>query len=853
MAPTLTHMGIHAPDPLFGTVSDMQQDTHSPYSFMTSRRSHGFTLIELAVAVATIAVLIAITIVTLTKVRVHAQDRAAQTTLDVGIKTVVAMQQDTGGILPELGDTISVMSAREPSISVTSGESTGWHVISVARPDASTAILATLSDSGTCWYTKVSGLQANFYGSDEDATTCNAGASGVDPSDVTGDSWVNASTVTSGPCTDYSTVVLADSPLLYWRLNELSGSTAADASPNGNDGTFTGGVTFAASGIPNCAGDLAVTLDGSSGYISKTFAAALNPAQFSIEAWVKPSDLTHIQGIAGMWDNTDPRVFGGAATAIAPHETEGQWLMNSPMVVSNASNPVYAAYGIPNPPTGGVFRIYDPQTDTMGNAVYADDTAEALRSAITLYEATSNAQYLTLATQMGTFLSSSIVSGTAWGYPVYFVSERWEYNAGSWSLQGQSETHTRTSLNSAYALLRLYQYDNTTTIGGKTFGQWAALLLDTVHKGQDVIATSPSYPAWMSGALPQFWTDTGAAAYVPSWRRFPLFNADVAYMAFTEGISQLGDSQLDQSSNPFTYSATRDAYGSWLTEALTNQGAYMSDTNGSYVTLPYQFMSVDDADWAGGAPFTPVPQNNYGASWGDVAWTSDAQFWTVDGLVRYDPVSYSGLWDTLTSYKIGDSYLFYDSYNPDGTANSSPTKDTATQAAALAVRSGNVIGRDVAGFTQALVQTRWVTPSTAMTNGGWTWSGTWNETMEGIASAVASGQLTGQTTSAYWRRQAGIGDAFSGADGNVLVPDTWAHVVLTYNGSTLSLYVNGVLRDSEAVSGFAPNDSESFFAGARLATDTLSDFLSGSIDEVAVYDYALSPATVSSHYVAGTS
>lgn len=42
----------------------------------------------------------------------------------------------------------------------------------------------------------------------------------------------------------YETEVLADSPLVYWRLGEASGTAAADDSGNGNDGTYFGSPTL---------------------------------------------------------------------------------------------------------------------------------------------------------------------------------------------------------------------------------------------------------------------------------------------------------------------------------------------------------------------------------------------------------------------------------------------------------------------------------------------------------------------------------------------------------------------------------------------------------------------------------
>jgi hypothetical protein len=67
----------------------------------------------------------------------------------------------------------------------------------------------------------------------------------------------------------YPSVVAVDTPLAYWRLEEPSGTTAADSSGNSHPGTYTGTVTLGATGpIPS---SLALSAAGS-GYMK----AALN-------------------------------------------------------------------------------------------------------------------------------------------------------------------------------------------------------------------------------------------------------------------------------------------------------------------------------------------------------------------------------------------------------------------------------------------------------------------------------------------------------------------------------------------------------------------------------------------------
>lgn len=61
----------------------------------------------------------------------------------------------------------------------------------------------------------------------------------------------------------YETAVLADSPSVYYRLGESSGTTAVDDSGNGNDGTYQSSATLGATGALTGDSDTAVSFDGS--------------------------------------------------------------------------------------------------------------------------------------------------------------------------------------------------------------------------------------------------------------------------------------------------------------------------------------------------------------------------------------------------------------------------------------------------------------------------------------------------------------------------------------------------------------------------------------------------------------
>ena len=83
----------------------------------------------------------------------------------------------------------------------------------------------------------------------------------------------------------YPAEVLADSPLVYYRLDEASGN-AADSSGNGRTGTANGGLTYSQTSLLLSDPDPAILFNGSTGYFSRTHESALNPAAITLECWV---------------------------------------------------------------------------------------------------------------------------------------------------------------------------------------------------------------------------------------------------------------------------------------------------------------------------------------------------------------------------------------------------------------------------------------------------------------------------------------------------------------------------------------------------------------------------------------
>ena len=91
-----------------------------------------------------------------------------------------------------------------------------------------------------------------------------------------------------------------------------------------------------------------------------------------------------------------------------------------------------------------------------------------------------------------------------------------------------------------------------------------------------------------------------------------------------------------------------------------------------------------------------------------------------------------------------------------------------------------------------------------------------------------------------------IGGTNRTAEGTALAANTWTHVAGTYDGTTLRLYINGVQAASTAVSGPIASST----GPLRIGGNSLwGEFFQGLIDEVRIYDRALSQAEIQTDMV----
>ncbi|TME65579.1 MAG: DUF11 domain-containing protein, partial [Chloroflexi bacterium] len=134
----------------------------------------------------------------------------------------------------------------------------------------------------------------------------------------------------------------------------------------------------------------------------------------------------------------------------------------------------------------------------------------------------------------------------------------------------------------------------------------------------------------------------------------------------------------------------------------------------------------------------------------------------------------------------------------------------------------------------------WVRPTLAGQNGG-----IYEKTVNGWVNSQY--MLFLEAGVAKFRVRTASG-ALLPVDGPALALNTWSHLVGTFDGSVLRLYVNGALAATSAAAGPLNSGSGPSFLG-RLGQNLYP--FQGSIDEVAVFSGALSPDRVRAHYLGG--
>jgi len=110
-------------------------------------------------------------------------------------------------------------------------------------------------------------------------------------------------------------------------------------------------------------------------------------------------------------------------------------------------------------------------------------------------------------------------------------------------------------------------------------------------------------------------------------------------------------------------------------------------------------------------------------------------------------------------------------------------------------------------------------------------------------------RLSGNQVGSLWPFPSGVFITPQG--GNLSAANVWAHVAATYDGAFVRHYVNGKIVFSQAETRIFTPTYTGNLGLACQDPSTGGEFFLGSLDEIAIYNYALSPGQISAHYTAG--
>jgi hypothetical protein len=102
-----------------------------------------------------------------------------------------------------------------------------------------------------------------------------------------------------------------------------------------------------------------------------------------------------------------------------------------------------------------------------------------------------------------------------------------------------------------------------------------------------------------------------------------------------------------------------------------------------------------------------------------------------------------------------------------------------------------------------------------------------------------------------WSFWLGNGTAWKTLGGPAILTNAWTHLAVTYDGTNAILYADGVVTATLQVTDYVPDTVNNWRLGCGGAPGAENYFWTGGLDEMAVYNTALSSNQIAAHYWAG--
>lgn len=630
--------------------------------------------------------------------------------------------------------------------------------------------------------------------------TINASGTYTAPSVVTSSltDIVTATAVASSSQVATATITVVPPGLAVWLpLDEGTGTVANDISGNGNNGTWSGTMASASGTYytPGMVGNYAgvFSTDGTTKILLTSPSALVGNAAKTMLLWFNPSALRGTeQDIAEFGDNTTGGEFG--------LELGDDEHINAHLGVSDFESPVVAATG--------TWYFAALTYDGSVTSLYVNSTLEATSSA-------------TLNTGDANFFIGQHLAYTG----LYFAGDVDDVRVYTRALS-QSEIQ---EIYSTYAPPSVTLTPSTTTMfsGATTtftatlhnddgdalqwtvYGSGTINPMTGVYTAPTVYATTTAIVEAMSQTISSV-SSTATVTIVP--RPITISVSPTSTSILADATTSFIATVSNASTSAVTWSAV---YGS-----INSSGVYTapSSTTSSTITDTITATSVADNTKIATATVTVTPgllgwwptREGSGSIAYDVSGNGNNATWYGtpsgnNGYYQSYNSTYAGIFDG------GDNYL--------GTSVSWPTSGSLS------------LWADPAGIAS------WKSPA------GWKYG------------ASSGGYiLIDEGSGGNWRavfNSSGLAEADVQSTSSIST-NAWSHLVMTWNKvgvtTTIALYVNATLQGSTTTAQNATSSIGPFYYGT--AGQAVNNDFNGFIDDVRVYDRALTPSEIQGIYSA---
>ncbi len=771
----------------------------------------------------------------------------ASAALADGLYTAQAEQADVAGNLGRSAPTTFRIDTTPPSVTIVSPEPGGstpqasvtfQGIVGTAvgdNPGVTLRVYAGTAATGT----PVQTLNATVSGS-QWTTTANPLAEGpytarAEQADTMGNVGRSAP-VTFTVVRLYRDEVLADSPRAYWRLGESSGTTAASQTGTGG-GTYLGGSTLnqagALSGDPNTAAQF----NGVGGNVRIPNSSALNPTTaLSLEAWVKPDALP---------------------TASASILRKG-----APMLLRLT-------------PSGGVtFRL------TKGGAVNEVSTGGALIAPaqwshiVSTWDGATMKVYINATLRASASLAGPIDSGTdsfhlasSYGSYDFFagaIDEAALYPAALTQARVQAHYNRARLINSGAPNVTLASpadgsahTDARPTFAGAAGTDDGDSAIVRVRLWAGASPTGDTVAVLEATRLGESWSvQPGAPLANGTYTARAEQANDIGFI----GTSSLVTFRVDAA--PPVVTVTSPVNGSQTFDRIPifegGAGAAIGDASNVSVR-------IFSGSGTGGPLLDTLTGTSVGGNWSarpsaplaPGAYTIQAEQRDDVGNLGTSPaVTFTVLESRYRTEVMADQPRAY--WRLGESTGTTAASETQTNAGTYlngvrlrvdgAVRpdTNKAVSLDGVNDNVRAPNSTSLNPTTAISVEAW---------VNPSALPASSATIVRKGTQ-YLLRVTSTGViAFriykAGAAIEVLSPSgalstgNWRHVVATWDGVNMAIYVDGSLRASRALSGPGDSGTEALHIGASYGS---YDFFAGAVDDVAVYGSALSQGRIQAHY-----